>query len=330
MSEKTESQTNLDIATEAPEQASGFRWRDRLETVAMNSFGKVMERASWGACRYTGAWLGSLFFNAARRRREIAIGNVRRAFPSMSEAAARRIARRAAQNFGMTLCEFLHLPGATPEEIRSYVELQGLENILGGLHEGRGALLLTAHFGNWELMGARMAQEFPLTVIARPSSNTGLHGYILDVRKSAGMDVISKYANARASLTALRQNRVLGILPDQHAGGEGMVLPLFGQPTRFITSLARLAMLSKSPMYSNFSVRRTPWLADGRLVARFSPCLPIYQGEKYASRDEAVRVGTQLVACEIEKAVRQHPDLWLWMHRRWRESDASPDVAMTA
>jgi KDO2-lipid IV(A) lauroyltransferase len=193
------------------------------ETLLMRAFGSAFERASWGACRYAGAWLGMAFWGALKRRRGIAIRNVQLAFPGMSEAAAQRVARRSVQNFAMTFCEFLHLRTASPEEVRSIAYFRGLEYVEAGFQRERGVILLTAHLGNWEVMGARSAQEFPLTVVARPTSNSGVQAHIDATRRAAGMEILSKYDTARGSIQVLRKNGGLGILPDQHAGSEGML-----------------------------------------------------------------------------------------------------------
>jgi KDO2-lipid IV(A) lauroyltransferase len=298
--------------------------RDALEVKVMRLFGGAMERASWDTCRRSGAWLGLLFFHAIKGRRNVAVSNIHLAFPEMSEAAAQRMARRSAQNFAMMFCEFMHLRTASPAEVRAYTDVEGLEHVHNGLQQGRGVLLLTAHLGNWEVMGARATQEFPLTVIARPTSNAGVEAHIAQVRAAAGIGVISKFDTGRAALNVLRGNGTLGILPDQHAGAEGLLLPMFGHHTRFITAIPRLAFLSGAPVVPAFGVRRTPWLADGRIVARVSSGIALGKvaGETSTrSRDEAILEGTRRVISEIEKIVRRHPDQWLWMHRRWRRSD---------
>jgi KDO2-lipid IV(A) lauroyltransferase len=182
-------------------------------------------------------------------------------------------------------------------------------------------LLLTAHLGNWEVMGARAAQDFPLTVVARPSSNSGIQRHIAEVRRAAGIDVISKFDTGRTSLQVLRANGALGILPDQYAWPDGPLMPMFGHLTRFITSPARLALLAHAPIVPGFGVRRTPWLADGRIMASVWPAFYVTPACRHASREAAVHEATRCVIAQIEAIVRRHPDQWLWMHRRWRAED---------
>ena len=285
----------------------------------MGAVGRVFETLSFDACRYAGAWLGLALYAALGKRRGIAVNNVRLAL-GVSPARANQIARRAVTNFGMTFAEFMHLRVASREEVRAYSWIEGLEHIESGFAAGNGVILLTAHLGNWEVMGARAAQEFPLTVVARPTSNEGIQGFIDRVRAAGGLGVISKYDNGRASLRVLKQNQSLGILPDQHAGDEGLLLPMFGQPTRVWPAIARLAMLSGARVVPAFGVRRRPFLADGRIVATVGPGWNV---EKTGDKTARVLDGTRRTAGELERIIRAHPDQWLWLHRRWRASDGA-------
>lgn len=294
--------------------------RDALELRIIQTLGTALERGSWSLCRHTGAWLGLIFHHAVRRRREIAISNVRLAFPHVSETAASQIARRSAQNFGMSFCEFLHLRTASVEEIKAYSDWSGVEHIEAALQRGHGGIIATAHFGSWEVMGTRIAQEFPLTVVVRLTSNMALQEHIKLVRKTVNIQMILKQESARASLNVLHNNEVLGIFPDQYATANAALLPMFGHPTRFVTSPARLALSSQAPILPTYGVRRKPWLADGRVLIRVLPALYL-QRQPQQSREDTVLEGTEFIIKATEDIVRQHPDQWLWLHRRWRKED---------
>lgn len=302
--------------------------RSAIEKRLIGSFGRTMEAAPWSSCRLAGSWMGLAFFRGSRRRREIAIENVQRVFPDLSETAARRLARRSSQNFGMSFCEFLHLRTASAAEIREYCSWDGLEHILGSLTQGHGVMLTTAHFGAWEVMGARAVQEFPLTVVVRLTSNRALKSHIEDVRRAIGLDMILKSDSARASLGVLRANEGLAIFPDQHAGLDGASLPFLGHPTSVWTSPARLALSARAPIVPTFGVRRTPWLRDGRVVITAAPGMKL-QRDQFATREEAVLEGTRFIIRETEAIIRKHPDQWLWMHRRWRPEDRAPHLETT-
>lgn len=295
-----------------------FALRERAEVRLTNLFAAPMERASWDGCRRTGAWLGLLLFAALKRRQQVAINNVKLAFPDVSDKRARQIARCSAQNFGMTFCEFLHLNAATPQSIRDYVAVDGEEYLHQGFDRGKGVILLTGHFGNWEALGARAAQMFEIAAISRPTSNQGVQDHLNRIRKKINLGLIYPSEGPRPPLRFLRKNNALAILPDQYAGAGGLMLPFFGQPTSVWPSLSHLAMVSGATVVPSWGVRQKPWMSNGKLVATLSPGYQVQAGE---DKDQAVREGTLRMIAELENIIRQHPDQWMWLHRRWREKD---------
>jgi KDO2-lipid IV(A) lauroyltransferase len=292
--------------------------RSLAESVLFQSVARPLERATFDSARRAGAWLGLAFFGALGKRRAIAIANLRRAFPHLSHAQANRLARRSVQNLSMTFCEFLHQRVASPQEIRGAASLDGLEHIESALERGRGCILMTAHLGNWEMMGARVAQEVPLWAVARETSNPRIEAGIRAARQAAGIHVLSKYDSAREVLSGLKGNRALVILPDQHAGPSAPLMPLFGAPTRVVDAPFRIAQIARAPIVPVYGVRRTPWLSDGRISCRISPAFDVPRdGNREAHVLDATRRGLD----ELEAIVRAFPDQWLWLHKRWRPED---------
>ncbi|MDQ3813818.1 MAG: lysophospholipid acyltransferase family protein [Armatimonadota bacterium] len=293
--------------------------RRGIEARLFKSMAGTMERMSWEGCRRTGSLVGLVYFKGVRWRREATLANVQLAFPGIGEKRARQIARRAAQNFCMTMCEFMHLRTASAREIRDYVEFEGLEAVPPILEQGRGFILLSAHFGNWEAVAARCAQEFPLTVVMRPRSNPGLQQCIDAVRHAVGVQQILKLEAARAALRVMQANGALGLLPDEYAWRDGELFPMFGHLTRFTISPARLTLMARVPIVPVFGVRRSPWLSDGRIIARIPPVLHL-QAEP-GQREAAVHEGTRRIIEQIEDIVRQYPEQWMWPHDRWKAED---------
>jgi len=295
-----------------------FALRERGEVALTRIMAAPMERASWEGCRRTGAWLGLLLFHALKRRQQVAIDNIQLAFPEISDKRARQIARCSAQNFGMTFCEFLHLNVATPQSIRDYVSVENEDYLHQGFERGKGVILLTGHFGNWEALGARAAQMFEIAAISRPTSNTGVQDHLNRIRKNIKLGLIYPSEGPRPPLRFLRKNNALAILPDQYAGDKGLMLPMFGHPTSVWPSLSHLAMVSGATVVPAWGVRQKPWMSNGRLVAKLSPGYQVTAGE---DKDAAVLEATKRMVAEIENIVRQYPEQWMWLHRRWREHD---------
>lgn len=301
--------------------------RGALEARLTAALSGNLERASWQRCRRIGSRVGLLFFWAGRKRRELAISNVQMAL-GVDRESAQSIARRSAQNWGMTTCELLHLPGASPQQVRDYVAIEGLEHLQSALSGGRGAILLTAHLGNWELLAARLAPllapQHATSAIVRPLSNATLQEKLSSIRRDMGVSLISKHGAGRPALQALRRGEALIILPDRHAGAEGVLLPLLGRETRFEGAPARLAMMSGAPIVPLCAVRREPWLnGEGGLLLRIFPSFGVPDAPR-AQREAAVTNGTRQVIAALEMMVRAHPEQWSWMLRRWRADDAAP------
>ena len=295
--------------------------RGAVERRVAGALGTTLERTSWAGCRRLGSAVGLTFFAAGKKRRELAISNLQMAL-GMNRANALRTARRSAQNWGMTTCEFLHLPAASDQEIRDYVSLDGFEHLQGALERGNGAIVLTIHLGNWELLTARLALETRVAGIVRPLSNATAQATMSGVRRGYGLDIISKHAAARPSHKWLKSGGALVILPDRHAGPEGALLPLFGRETLFEGAPARMAQISGATIVPAWGVRRAPWLADGRIEAQLWPGYTVENPAK-SEREAAAIEGTKQVIESLEAIVRKHPDQWSWMLRRWRDSDAT-------
>ena len=223
-----------------------------VERQLFGKFANALERAPWKSCRLTGTRLGLLFFYALKKRREIAMNNVRLVFPNLSDRQIMITARNSAQNFGMSFCEFMHLPGASKADIAEYCSWQNGEHVArraGGRAKAH-ATTPTAHLKAWEVTGARAASEYDFTVMVRLTSDRALKERISKIREEAGIKIILKDDSARASLKALHDGGILAIFPDQHAGPVGTLLPIFNHPTSVFTSPARQAHCGPGPPIS--------------------------------------------------------------------------------
>jgi len=199
------------------------------------------------------------------------------------------------------------------ETFKRRVDIEGLEQALRLLEKKKGALLLLGHFGNWELMGL-MSKVIgnPIMVIAKPmKKNKWVDQFITKIRNTAGLEVISNVKASRIVMQALSQNRVVGILIDQRAKrSEGVWADFFGRKAPTTPGLAVLAMKSGAPVLPVFMVRNG--LQKHRLVIK-EPLELIHTG----SIKKDVETNTQLFNHTLESMIRQYPDQWFWVHRRW-------------
>jgi len=285
-----------------------------LQVLLLKGFSLLVNLLPEGFALWCGMQLGSLFFHLDWERRKVALENLHLAFgKEKSEEELLAIARRAFQNLGMMAVEFFRIPKMDVEAFKKRVTIEGLEEALRLLGRGKGVLLLLAHFGNWEMMGimSKLIGD-SIMVIAKPmKKNERMDQYITEIRNAAGLEVISSIKASRIVIKALSQNRVVGILIDQRAKrSEGIWADFFGKKAPTTPGLAVLAMKTGAPVVPVFMVRNG--FGKHRLIIQ-KPLELIRTGD--IKRD--VEANTQLFNHTLESMIRQYPDQWFWVHRRW-------------
>lgn len=257
--------------------------------------------------------LAALFYHIVPRQRMIALHNLRSAFPEKTDEEIVKIARGVYRTMGTVAAEFFDIPKLTPENVREIVETQGLENCEQALAKGKGVLLFSAHFGNWELEAAAVALLVkPAVVIYRALDSPLLENLVLRVRSASGNKPLRKENAMLSMFRTLKKNGMLGILIDQNVDWyEGVFVDYFGRPACTTSGLALLALLSGAPVLPVYLVR----LPDGRYRLVIEPEVEVIDT---GDRDADVIVNTQRFTKVIENTVRKYPDQWLWVHQRWK------------
>lgn len=287
--------------------------RQRAEVVLLQLLGAVARALPFDAASALGAGLGRLAFVLVRRRRHIAIENIRRALGDpVSGVPALEIARRAFTQIGRTFVEFLALPALGRERLLARVTLEGFEPVLERGAHGQGIVFVTGHYGNWELFGAALRQRgVPLEYLLPPQSNPGSDAYFDAVRRRLGIEPVKVGFGMRNALRALQKGHAVGLLADQDARRIGIHVAFFGRPASTLTGPARLALRSGCPIGVAFVERAGGGRFRGRLVA-------LLTARAGANEEEEVLRLTREIAALTEDAVRRHPDHWYWLHRRWK------------
>jgi KDO2-lipid IV(A) lauroyltransferase len=267
-----------------------------------------------GFALWVGRQLGRMVFYLDRSHRKVALENLYTAFgQEKTKGELYAIAQRTFQNLGMMTVEFFRIPGMDVETFKERVKIEGLERALRLLETKKGALLLIGHFGNWELMGL-MSKVIgnPIMVIAKPmKKNRWVDQFITEIRNAAGLEVVSNVRASRKVMQALSQNRVVGILIDQRAKrSEGIWADFFGKKAPTTPGLAVLAMKTGAPVLPVFMIRNG--VQSHRLLIK-EPLQLIHTHN--IKRD--VEANTQLFNDTLESMIRQYPDQWFWVHRRW-------------
>ena len=264
-----------------------------------------------------GGWLGRLAFTLLRSERRRTLKHLALAFgQDKQEHERREIARRVFVNAGRSIAEMMLFPRWNDKRLRQRIRFDEPEPLLRACRSGRGFVFLTAHFGNWELLGAFVVQVLgvDLGVIARRLSNPYLDRLVNDYRRRAGMKVFLRGERAASFSRHLRQGGTLGILGDHDIRGlKGVFVDFFGRPPHTPTGPAELILHSGVPWFTILLERSR----DGysHRVHCEGP-FPIPDGENRAAK--ALQLTEQYMQW-LERIVRRHPDQWMWMHDRWRK-----------
>ena len=260
-----------------------------------------------------GRRLGDLTALALPRRRRVALANVAQAFPELSVTERRRVARRGWQHLGMTVIELARLLGRPLQATLGEMTLDGLEHLQIAMAEHRGALMLSAHLGNWEyLSAAAHLTGYPLSIVVRPLDSPALDAVAARMRLKTGVELIDKRGALRPVLEALRRRRMVGVLLDQNAARrESVFVPFFGHIASTSRSLALLSIRTGAPIVPIFTAREAP----GRHRVIIEPPLP-----RPTVNDPEQAIVEMTARCNqaIEAAIRKTPEQWLWAHDRWR------------
>ncbi len=260
-----------------------------------------------------GDGVGSLLFRLLRPRREIALANLARVFGDRYDRREReRIICFSVRNMAKTMLELLKAGWLSEDEFRDFVHVRDEEHLRQAVERGRGVVVITGHFGNWELLAATVGRMgYDLAVIARDANDQDTADIINRARQAAVAEVLPR-ESVRAMLRVLREGKILGILPDQHTERGGIWLPFMGHLACTAPGPATLAQRTGSPIVPAFA-RRTE---DDRVDLYFLPPIEV---PDTGDRQADIRVATQMINDELSSEIMAHPEQWIWMHRRWRE-----------
>jgi Kdo2-lipid IVA lauroyltransferase/acyltransferase len=260
-----------------------------------------------------GGWLG---YELDRRHVRIGMRNLLVAFPDKTERERARILRASYVNLGRTAAEYVRLGGFFHQRLRRRVTYRNLElwNQISARHPGKGALVLTAHFGNFELLPSAHAMHgYQISLVHHTQSFLAGDALMTYVRERAGVEVIRKHSAARAVLKAVSSGDMIGIPFDQNAKrSEAIFVPFFGEPAATSSGLARIAMRLDAPVVPAFIIRQP----DNRshVIELSEEVALVRTGDTEADIAE----NTARFVKVVEEVVRRNPEQFLWTHRRFR------------
>lgn len=270
--------------------------------------------------------LGKLAFALLPKYRRVAIDNLNEAL-GHDEARNTEIARKLFSNLVKNGAEWIKLAYIDPADLGKIVtEAEGLENLDEAFRGGKGVIVLAFHFGNWELTGMYLRyKNYPGQTVVRRLYFHKYDKLLNRVRKHFDVKVIYRDESPKKMLKILKANWIMGIVPDQDIDSiDGTFVNFFGRPAFTPTAPVKLAMASGAKIVPVFVVRK----ADGTHKLFADKVIDVSSATK---SEEDIREYTQKWSDVLERFVRQYPDQWVWVHKRWKTQPAegTPEPVLT-
>jgi KDO2-lipid IV(A) lauroyltransferase len=288
--------------------------RRKLEYAAAWPFIKILGTLPRTLSRAFAIAIAQIAYRLHFRLRQVGMRNLEMAFPEKSEKERARILRGQFTSLGRQLAELCQFPRYTPENVDEVVVYDGLENYERAYARGKGVLFVTAHFGGWELSAfAHSLHGHWVNIVMRPMDNQYLDRLLQSYRTMHGNKVVPKDDFVRGLLAATKAGETVGILMDTNmTPPQGVFVDFFGIPACTASGLARIALRTDAAVVPGFTIWDD---AMGKYRLRFDPALELI---RTGDLEADIVANTQMFTTVIEGYVREYPEQWLWVHRRWK------------
>jgi KDO2-lipid IV(A) lauroyltransferase len=307
-------------AVELSDSAAVALGRNRLRSISLSlthdrtqASAVALAQADRAAPSRAARWL----YRLLPLRRKVVLDNLRRVYDTADDDEIERLAQAHYGHLGRLLCEFLRFPWLSPAQRIAMARVENLDALLAAHAQGKGVLILTGHFGNFEVATTAGLAQFPQArgrfhFVRRPLQPEWLDRLVTRRFTKAGFGVLPKRGGLEAILDRLGAGDLIVFPFDQHAGRkEGVLVEFFGHPAGTFRSLSVIALNTGAPVVPASSWRE----ADGQHVLRFeSPIAPL----EHADTNEAIRLNTRAYNRALERMIVRRPEQWWWVHRRWK------------
>ena len=277
-------------------------------------FGRFITGLPSDVIRQAGSLLGTIFYAIDRPHRRIVKRNLRFAYPDWSPSQIRVTARGIFHNLGITLIEIMRMIWWSPGDFFKNVKVEGERHLLKALADGRGAVVISAHIGNWEvaLAFAACILGLPVTAIVKRMRFNPLDRWLNGLRTRFGTRIRYKKRALTEMQNVIRRKEVLALLIDQSKRSEGVPVDFFGGQVITTTVAALLARRYKCPVVPVYCIRNS----DGDLIIKIEPPMDLVRSKDMRSD---LQRNAQLMTAMVEKVIRDYPQQWFWFHKRWKK-----------
>jgi Kdo2-lipid IVA lauroyltransferase/acyltransferase len=296
----------------------------RIEYVVFRLIAFVVRPLSAHSAQRIGATLGLAVMALTGYRKRITRDNLARALPELPYEDRERIMRSAYKNYGIAMVEMLWAYSQSADVLRPLVHLENPELLDSALRRGKGVILLSAHFGSWELLLSSVRLHLPVrvTAIVQRQRNEFVDAFIDKARRRFDSVMVPMGPAVREVLAALQQNEIVLILGDQSGPKESIFIPFFGRPSATHRGAAAFALRTGAAMVMLLLVRQENGSYNGRFEEVDTDALT-------GSREDQVTELTKRHTALLERGIRRNPEHWLWMHKRWKHTPYFEELQKT-
>ncbi|MBR4633214.1 MAG: lysophospholipid acyltransferase family protein [Elusimicrobia bacterium] len=289
-----------------------------IEYIALKAIISFLHLFSMDTAKKIGFFLADFVFIFVPIRKKHIIDSLTKSFPEKSKEEIKKIAKDVYKQFVCTVVEIIFVSKMTDEQIKNFVNFQNLYLIEEAMKNGRGGVIMSAHFGNWEMLALSFSKRYPLSVIVAKQENPYFDKVINSIRSTKGYKTIYKEVAPIGVLRALKRKEFVAILADQHAGDQGVYTPFFYREVSTPKGPAVFALRAKCPLYTGFCARQP----DGRYVVTFEEIPLPDTGDEEKKVEEIMTEYNRILQRHIEK----NPSFWFWFHRRWKSQKPKINV----
>lgn len=285
--------------------------KNRIEYIVFIAFSQAARIIGINNLRYFAKFIALIFFYLIPVRKKVVLDNLGTAFPNLNKTQIHELAFKNYYSFSITMLEILIMPYLTKDVIHSKIKCDNLDLIKEKYEMGRGVILLTAHFGNWELGAASVSSQLgiPFNVLAKPQRNPYVTKWLKMNREKLGSKEILLGISVREIIVALKNKGIVGIVGDQRGAKDSPRVKYFGKETATFMGMGAIAIKMNAPVITSIVVRQ----ADGTYKAYFDE----FKTDDLHGDDKVLAFNQKYMSV-LEGYVRKYPEQWFWMHKIWK------------
>ena len=287
--------------------------KNAFEYILFISFSKFFQLLGLNLSRKFSFLIAVLFYYIIPIRKKTVLDNLHTAFPDYNEKKLQSIAFGSYKSFAIALAEILYMPAMSKEDIKKQVDCGNKELIKKKYEENNGVILLSAHFGNWEYIATSVAAQLNISfsVIIKPQRNPHVTNWMNKARTRWNNEIVPLGISIKQTYQTLKDKKIVAMVADQRGPEESIKINFFGSDLSVHTGPAVLSLKTGAPLLYGISVRQDDYSYKSVITEISKENLP-------ESNEEKIKELSQRHMTYLEGYIREYPEQWLWMHKRWK------------